>query len=50
MAHYILGNRGRGWGEFPNYYLNYDIDKYGWPEGTAGRYAFQVIHRTSEQF
>ena len=45
MGHYnsiILGRKGYGWGEYPHYYLNYDIGKYGFPEGTDGRIATQV--------
>ena len=38
----ILGRKGYGWGEYPHYYLNYDIGKYGFPEGTDGRIATQV--------
>ena len=42
----ISGEREIGWGEYPYFYLKYDIDAYGFPTGTDDRSAPEVKRLT----
>jgi len=42
----VSGEREIGWGEYPHFYLKYDIDAYGFPTGTDDRSAPEVKRLT----